>query len=495
MHKAAALSLVAACWLAACTRTPESFDLVLKSGRVVDPETGLDAVRDVGIRGDTIARISLEPLAGSRTIDARGLVVAPGFIDLHQHQHDPASYRLKAFDGLTTALELETGVPDVTRFIDARRGKTLIHFGATASHEAARVAAWDMPLLPSPMGPDAAIPDPPAGPSTNEPATDERLNRILALLRAQLDAGALGVGVGLEYTPGATRHEVVEVFRLAATYGRPVFIHVRGAGRTEPGSSVESIVEVVGAAAVTGAAVHIVHVNSSCLRDAPECLAMIEGARSRSLDVTVEAYPYGVGATFVNSAFFNPGWRERRGIDFNDLELPESGERLTEERFDTLHASSNPQVVLIHNIPDEVVDSVISHPLVMIASDGMREHPRGAATFARVLARYVRAHKRLSLLEAVKKMSLLPAQRLERATGDAHRKGRLQEGADADIVVFNPEQVEDRATFRTPTEPSVGVRYLIVAGTLVVDDGRLVKGPAPGRPLTAHRNSRLMRAR
>ena len=106
MHRAAALSLVTTCWLTACARTPGSFDLVLKSGRVVDPETGLDAVRDVGIRGDTIARISLEPLAGRRTIDARGLVVAPGFIDLHQHQHDPASYRLKAFDGVTTALEL-----------------------------------------------------------------------------------------------------------------------------------------------------------------------------------------------------------------------------------------------------------------------------------------------------------------------------------------------------------------------------------------------------
>ena len=165
VHKVAALVLVASYWLTACARTPESFDLVLRSGRVVDPQTGLDAVRDVGIRGDIIARISVEALRGSRTIDAHGMVIAPGFIDLHQHQHDPASYRLKAFDGVTTSLELETGVPDVTRFIDARRGKTVIHFGASASHEAARVAAWDMPLSPSPMGPDAAIPDPPAGPS------------------------------------------------------------------------------------------------------------------------------------------------------------------------------------------------------------------------------------------------------------------------------------------------------------------------------------------
>jgi N-acyl-D-aspartate/D-glutamate deacylase len=488
MDKVAFWLLVFSCSLTACARTPESFDLVLRAGRVIDPETGLDAVRDVGIRGDTIARVSVEPLSGSRVIEAKGLVVAPGFIDLHQHQHDPASYRLKAFDGVTTSLELETGVPDVTRFIETRRAKTPIHFGATASHEAARVAAWDLPLPPSPMGPDASIPDPPPGPATNEPASEERLNRILGLLGAQLDAGALGIGVGLEYTPGATRHEFIEVSRLAAKYRRPVFIHVRSAGRLEPGSSVESLVEVVGAAAATGAAIHVVHVNSSCLRDAPECLALVEGARARGLDVTVEAYPYGVGATFINSAFFNPGWRERRGLDFEDLELPASGQRLSQAQFDTLHAASNPQVVLIHNVPDDVVDTVISHPLVMIASDGMQEHPRGAGTFARILSRYVREQKRLSLLDAVKKMSLMPAQRLETATRDAHRKGRIQEGADADIVLFNLEQVQDRSTFRTPMEPSIGVRFLIVAGTLVIDDGRLVDGAVPGRGLTAHRN-------
>ena len=138
--------------------------------------------------------------------------------------------------------------------------------------------------------------------------------------------------------------------------------------------------------------------------------------------------------------------------------------------------------------PDAVVDDAISHPLTMIASDGTQEHPRGAGTFAHVLARQVREQKRLSILDAVKKMSLMPAQRLETATSDAHRKGRLQEGADADIVVFDPTHIEDRATFRTPTEPSVGVRYLIVAGGVVIRDGLVVDGVTPGRPLTAGRN-------
>jgi hypothetical protein len=268
-----------------------------------------------------------------------------------------------------------------------------------------------------------------------------------------------------------------------------VYIHLRSAGRLEPGSSIESVGEVIAAAAITGAAVHIVHINSTCLRDSPECLSMVEGARARGLDVTTEAYPYGTGMAVVNSALFNPGWRERRGIDYGDIELPGSGERLTRESFDRLHAIPEPHVVLIHTNPDDVVDAVIGHPLVIVASDGIKEHPRNAATFTRVLARYVRSQKSITLSDAIRKMALMPAQRLEMATPAARRKGRLQRGADADIVVFDPSSIQDRATFVDPIAPSVGVRYLIVGGTLVVDESRFLDGVAPGRALVRNINS------
>jgi N-acyl-D-aspartate/D-glutamate deacylase len=485
----AALILVVSCWLAACARPPESFDVVLKSGRVIDPETNLDGVRDVGIRRDTIERISTEPLTGAQTIDARGLVVAPGFIDLHEHGQNDAAYRLMALDGVTTALELEVGVPDIRRFLDARRGRSLIHFGATASHLAARLLAWDVPLPVSIFGPAAGI-IPQSGPATNEPSSPERLGRILATLRSQVEAGALGVGMGLEYSPGATRHEVIELFRVAAAFGSPVFVHIRSSGRIEPGSSIEAVNEVIGAAAISGAALHIVHLNSSCMRDAPECLSMIAGARARGLDVTTEAYPYTAGMTFINSAYFDPGWRERKGLDYGDLELPESGERLTRERFEVLHAAPDPRVVLIHTNPDELVDAVMAAPLVAVASDGLKDHPRGTGTHARVLARYVRDQKTITLNDAIRKMSLMPAQRLEKVTPDAKRVGRLQQGAQADIVVFDPQTVQDRASLRAPTEASVGVRYLVVAGTIVVNDGHIVKGVAPGRAFVRNIDSR-----
>ena len=208
---------------------------------------------------------------------------------------------------------------------------------------------------------------------------------------------------------------------------------------------------------------------------------MMAGARARGLDVTTEVYPYTAGMTFINSAVFNPGWREKRGIDYSDLELPETGERLTRERFDELHAGREPQLVLLHQNPDDVVDAIVADPAVAIASDGFRDHPRGAGTRARVLARYVREQKSMTLSAAIRKMSLMPAQRLEKATRQATRLGRVQQGAQADLVVFDPQTVQDRSTFRAPTEASVGVRYLVVAGTVVVDDGQMVEGVAPGR--------------
>lgn len=465
---------------AASAAAAERFDVVIRGGRVMDPETGVDGVLDVGIAGDRVARIGKEPLEGARVIDARGLVVAPGFIDLHQHSFAPENDRLKAQDGVTTALEMEIGRPDVAAFLEERSGHALIHFGATASHAAARHAAWGGSLI-------GLATVPPSGASTNEPASTDRLARIRERLQHELDVGGLGIGMGLQYTPGATRHEVIETFRLAAERRLPVFTHIRSAGRIEPGSSIESVGEVIAAAATTGASLQIVHINSSGLRDAPACLALVEGARARGLDVTTEAYPYEAGMTLINSALFNPGWREKLGIDYGDLQLPDTGERLTKERFDVLHADPTPRMILIFANPADVMDVVIRHPLVMIASDGITQHPRNAGTFSRILARYVREQRSLTLMDALRKMSLMPAQRLERSTPAARRKGRLQEGADADVVVFDPATIADRATFTKPTEPSVGVKYLLVAGTVLVDAGRILPGVAPGRPLLGGR--------
>jgi N-acyl-D-aspartate/D-glutamate deacylase len=454
----------------------QTYDLVIQDGRVIDPETGLDAIRNVGIVRGKIAKISTDPLSGQRVIVARGLVVAPGFIDLHQHGQDLESQRVKALDGVTTALELEIGKPDVAGFLQSKAGHSLINYGTAASHAAARSLAFDAPLADSGLLPKA-------GAATDQPASPEQIEKLKARLQHELDAGALAIGMGIQYTPGATRWELIQVFRLAAEHGVPVYTHVRSAGKSEPGSSIESVAEVIGASAVTGASLHIVHINSSCGSQALDCLSLVAGAKSQGLDVTVEAYPYEAGMTYINSALFNPGWQQKFGITYHDLMLPETGERLTQERFEQLHNSSDRRLVVLFTNTMDAVDAAIRHPLVMIASDGDKGHPRNAGTFSRVLARYVRGQRALSLTEAIRKMSLMPAQMLERSTSAARFKGRLQEGADADVVLFNPETVSDRSTYQHPMEPSVGVEYLLVGGVAVVDQGKVKDGVFPGKAL------------
>jgi N-acyl-D-aspartate/D-glutamate deacylase len=462
----AALAALAA--LAPVSAWSAPFDLVIRGGRVLDPETGLDQVMNVGVADGHIARVSTEPLTGARTIDAHGLVVAPGFIDLHQHGQDEASGVLKAHDGVTSALEMEIGSPDVKAFLTRKTGHSLINFGTSASHSAARAAA-----LGQPLGPTDLIPA--SGHASNDPATPEQLRQMESWLQGQLDAGAVGIGMGIQYVPGATREEVIHIFRVAASRHVPVFTHVRSAGRKEPGSSIESVEEVIGAAAVTGAALQIVHINSSCMTDAPECLDLVAGARARGLDVTTEAYPYLAGMTSVNSALFDPGWQEKFGVSYDAVMLPNTGERLTKARFDELHASPKSQEVIIFLNRQEVVDAVIAHPLASIASDGELGHPRNAGTYCQILARYVRNLRTVSLMDAIRKMSLMPAQRL-----GIRRKGRIQEGADADIVVFDPATVTDRATYEHPSEHSTGMWYVLVNGVPVIGKGAVVQDVYPG---------------
>ena len=463
----------------------QQYDIVLESGRIMDPETGVDGVRNVGIRDGKIVRISAEPLSGRRVIHAAGLVVAPGFIDLHQHGQELASQRVKAFDGVTTALEMEIGVADVTEFLRSKEGHSIIHYGTTASHVAARSLVFGAPLAPAGPSAHAGISGilPKSGPATDKPATPDQIKRIEQRLRDEIDAGALGIGMGIQYTPGATRLEVIDMFRVAADRKLPVYTHIRSFGRMEPGSAIEAVEEVIGAAAISGAPLHIVHINSTCLRETMECLSMVEGARARNLDVSTEAYPYIAGMTQLNSALFNPGWRERLGIEYGDLVLPNTGEHLTKARFEELHKSSEAQDVLIFANTQEMVDVTIPNSLIMIASDGAEGHPRNAGTYSRVLAQYVRDKKTLSLMDALRKMTLMPAQMLERSTPEARRKGRLQEGADADVVVFDPQTISDQSTFEKPMEHSSGVRELLVAGTLVIDEGKLVPDVYPGRAI------------
>ncbi|HKS10568.1 MAG TPA: amidohydrolase family protein [Pyrinomonadaceae bacterium] len=453
----------------------ETYELVIMNGRVIDPESKTDAVRNLGISNGKIKAISRDRLNGRNTIDARGLVVAPGFIDLHQHGQNEENFRFKALDGVTSALELEVGTGDVARWYADRAGKSLINYGVSSGHLAARMAAMKEPVTFLPTG-EAA----------RREATEAEISEMKQRLEQGLKQGAVAVGFGIQYTPQASQSEILEMFRVAAQYGATCHVHMRNAGAKEPGGSVQALEEVLSAAASTGAPLHVVHIHSTGGPATPKLLQMIGEAR-RKLDVTTECYPYIAGMTDIKSAIFNEGWQEVFGIDYKDLQWAATGERLTKETFEKYRQTGG--MVAVFSMTEEIVVGALRNPLTMIASDGILEngkgHPRTAGTYSRVLGKYVREDRVLSLMDALTKMTLMPAQRLERRVPAMKDKGRIRAGADADITIFDPQTISDRATFQEPARESTGIKFVIVNGVMVVKDGQLQANVHPGGPIRA----------
>ena len=478
------LALVAFTPRTALAQRATPLDAVLVNGRVLDPETNLDAVRAVGIRGGRIISVTTSVPAARDTIDVKGLVVAPGFIDLHSHGQDSVNYGFLARDGVTTALELELGTYPIAPWYAKRAGKSLINFGASASHPGARRAMLDGDSTAEGADVIGAT-----GAFVRSPIAAARLPELERRLDAALDEGALGIGMGINYTPAATREEILHAFRVAARHRAPIFVHLRSAGLVENAGGIAGVQEVLADAAATGAPLHVVHVTSMGLAATPTLLELIDGARARGLDVTTEAYPYTAGATMLQSAIFDPGFQERMGIDYKDILWTATGERLTAESFDRYRKQGGLAVIFM--IPESAADQAYRDPHVMVASDGGFQfangqpigHPRSAGTHARILGRFVRERKVISLMDAVRKMTLLPARRLERVDPNMKHKGRLQPGADADLVVFDPATVIDRSTFERPAQYSAGIVHVLVNGTFVVRDSSIVAGVAPGRAI------------
>lgn len=465
-------------------------DLVITGGRVIDPETKLDAVRTVGIRGGTIVYIGTAMRAARDTIDAKGQVVAPGFIDLHQHGQTDFAYDYAARDGVTTALEMEIGSYPVAPWYAEREGKARINYGITVSHIGARRAMLDGDSTR--VGSQAIGSD---GKWARERIADGRVKELTARIDQGLREGALGVGMGLAYSVAASRNESIQVFSRAAASKRPVYVHVRSGGPADADGPA-SVQEVLADASVTGAALHVVHITSVGAASTPLLLDMVEGARRHGLDVTTEAYPYNAGATSLTAAIFDPGFQERLGIDYKDLLRPETGERLTEETFAKYRKTGSR--IILFMIPDSVPAQTYKRPYVMVASDGgfskldgrVIGHPRGAGTFSRVLGEFVRKQGVMTLPDAIARMTIMPAKRVEGADPRMKRKGRVQVGADADITVFDPARVIDKATFQNAAQYSEGITHVLVNGVAVVRNGELVPGATPGRAVRSPVSSR-----
>jgi len=462
------------------------YDIVLSGGRVIDPETKLDAFKNVGIINNRIAQISSEPLNGKETINVSGLVVAPGFIDLHVHGRSNKEQEYQLHDGLTTTLELEWGIEFLDKWHASRKGKALINYGASVCWPFERFRAMDKyrdivnDLYQTMLKDESSIENlfNKIGPSYTDTLSPVETIKMRANIKSSLSEGGIGIGIPVGYLPNTKPDEIFNVFKLASEMNVLVFSHVR-----QP--NIASIQEVITDAVLTGAPLHIVHINSMSLSHFQFALDMVKSARDKGFDITTESYPYTAASTLLQSALFNEGWQERLGISYGDLQWVATGEKLTKESFERYRKKGG--VVIIHMMKPEWINACIAALNVIIASDGMPysplAHPRTAGTYSRVLGKYVREDKVIDLNAAIEKMTLLPARRLENIAPMMRFKGRIQVGTDADITVFNPNTIIDKATFDKGLTFSEGVEYVIVNGVVVLRKGKMVADVFPGQPV------------
>lgn len=480
--------------------------VVLRGGRVIEPRTGADEVRDLHVRDGRV--VASEPGPGATVIDVTGCIVGPGFVDLHSHVNGILGQRLQALDGVTTSLELEAGMFSVDHaYATAALEGRPLHYGFSASWAGARghVLAGCGNALD--IGGTLELLGEPLWQASSSP---RQLDTWLGLLREELAAGALGVGILQGYAPRSDPDEYLAVARVAAEAGAPTFTHVRELAEADPTTPVDGVEELVRAAGETGAHMHHCHINSTSRRHLDRVLRTIERAQAEGSRVTVEAYPYGAGSTAIGAAFLAPERLHVWDVEPSALMLVPSGEQIRDAAHLRRVRAETPGAACIVTYLDEshpadsaILDAALGFADCIVASDAMpvwlpdgtwssstwpppagaSTHPRTAGTYARTLRSFVIDDPRWSWLEAFRRCSFLPARVLDDVAPDMGAKGHLDVGADADVVVLDPTQLTDTATYLDPTSPSRGVRHLLVAGEAVVRDGQVVLDAMPGRPV------------
>ena len=531
---AAALALSSALAWQTQTRTQSpAFDLVIRGGRVVDGTGNPWFLADVGIKGDTITAMdSGLDATGARTIDATGLVVAPGFIDVHSHSEEGregqdmignAAAENNVRQGVTTIFASPDGGGSIRvgEYLDkVRAARPAINVGAFIGHGSVRGAVVGQ---------------------TDRPASPEELQRMKELVRTGMREGAFGLSTGLFYVPGSYA-PLQEVIDLAAVAGESGGIH-QSHMRDETGKILDSVRDTIAIGEQGHLPTQVTHhkiIGKANWGKSVDTLRMIDEARARGVDATIDQYPYTASSTSIQGGLF-PGWVQEGGREKMLERLrDESSLRRTltavtsaieNDRgggdpanivlaacpFDPSLAGKNLAQVLrerkrpatpdqaadlaieivqkggcsavYHAISEDDLVRIMKHPATMIASDAAPgiptfgkdvPHPRAYGTFARVLGLYVREKKVLTLEEAVRKMSGFPARRMGLTD-----RGILRPGLKADLVVFDPNTVIDKATFEKPHQYAVGVSAVVVNGTVTLAGGTMT-GERGGRALRRH---------
>ncbi len=486
------------------------YDLVIKNGRVMDPETGLDDARDVGIKDGKIAAITNQPIQGAETIDATGHVVAPGFIDGHCHgANDAYAVKCGIRDGKTTQLDLELGAWPIDVWYNRLEGRSQANYGATVGHLAIRddvfsnvVADTGNLFLESWKS---------KGQWSVHKASPAELQAILAKVEQGLKQGALGVGTPVGYATSAlTSYEMNQVWRLAGELGLFATVHGRFSSQALPTEGILGTLEAIASATMFGAGLLIHHYHAQVLSAVDDVATMVDQARARGVKLLMEMYPYTYGSSILAADYLHPdNYTNDMGHSYGDITLVHSMEPLTNETYETGLKENPFATILFEHCTEQDMVKAMAWPSVCLGSDGMPYldaqasrnaegaetvpydypdekalgHPRGAGSYAKVF-RYVREQKLMPLMTAVAKSSYLLAKFMEECgVPQMAAKGRIQVGADADITIFNPHTITDNATREHGALPSSGIPFVIVNGVPVVKHSKVVDGVYPGRPI------------
>lgn len=483
----------------------KAYDLVIKDARVVDPASGLDQTTNIGITGKKIAIVTRENIEGKTTINAEGLIAAPGFIDLHAHGQDPYSEKVGVFDGRTTQMDLEAGALPVSQYFKSKEGISLTNYGTSVSHASARLLAMDKVRSDgSPMMTHALEKATKTGNKwASNIATQEQLVKIDELIKQGIEEGGIGIGVMVGYYPNANSDGIARIAKIAAKESSFLTTHPRFLSNTTP-SGVLGQQEFIALAMAYDVPLLLHHVPTNALADTATALDMIDSANAKGAKILAEAFPYLKGSSFIGTEILSEGWQQRTGMDYSDLIWVETGETLTKETFDKYRKERSDGFFLMEHIKQKDMLAAVLHPDVIIASDGMPlvdkngeflpfdaafgqglGHPRSAGTFGTYL-RLAIDDGSLTMPQIIAKTAYLQAKFLETFVPSMKLRGRIQAGAFADLTLFNPKTVNGTAGYEAGTNslPSVGFEYVIVNGKSVIKQGQLQEEIFPGEQIS-----------
>lgn len=494
------VAIIATSFLSASVGLAQDYDLVIKNGRVMDPETMLDEVLNVGVKDGVIKIITAGDITGVETIDATGHVVAPGFIDTHFHALDGLSLKLAALDGVTSGMDLEIGAINVGEWYAAKEGAWPLNYGTGVSQEGTRLRVldpeveingwYDAPTILGGLRAEACA-DGVCGWSDTRSSTEE-LNDVLQILDMELQAGALGISSTIGYmVNGVSTYEMFKTQEIAAKYGRLTQAHVRFHGSPVNPEGPHGTNEILANAVALNAPLLLAHNNEYGWWENEE---KFQSLRAQGYNVWTEYYPYTAASTSISSSFFEPEAFAVFGFKYEDTMYdPIADKFLTQEEFEATRIEDPSRLVVVFSPSrEEWLPYWLRMPHMIVASDSIysglgvdtwdldpteyQGHPRTAGTRGTVLR--LGRENGVPLMFALAQMSYWPAKHLgDAGIKDMQVRGRMQEGMIADITIFDPLTVRDNSTYSNGEQglPTSGIPYVIVSGQQVVKDNTFQK--------------------